>query len=240
MLLYVIRHGDPIYDPDTLTPKGRLQAAAVAKRLAVHGLDEIYSSPLGRARETAQPSCELMGLPMQIEEWTSESLAWRDLGITTPEGRHGWAFHVIPHARYLAEYAAEQAKPCDRKGWEELDSLKPYNLKPGVDRIAADSDAFLARMGYVREGAVYRAEKPNSRRIAVFCHQGFGTIWLSHLLSIPAPVFWAAFDLTHSSVTILHFPDAEGYVAPQCLCLSDVSHIYREGLPLQYNNRIDI
>ena len=54
MLLYIIRHGDPIYAPDSLTPKGHLQAAALAKRLAVHGLDKIFASPLVRAQQTAK------------------------------------------------------------------------------------------------------------------------------------------------------------------------------------------
>ena len=34
MLLYVIRHGDPTYSPDALTPLGHRQAEAVEKRLA--------------------------------------------------------------------------------------------------------------------------------------------------------------------------------------------------------------
>ncbi|MBQ1206574.1 MAG: histidine phosphatase family protein, partial [Clostridia bacterium] len=55
MLLYVIRHGDPIYNPDSLTEKGKRQAEALARRLAVNGLDKIYSSPLVRAQQTAQP-----------------------------------------------------------------------------------------------------------------------------------------------------------------------------------------
>ena len=33
MLLFYIRHGDPVYDPDSLTPLGLKQAEAVAKRL---------------------------------------------------------------------------------------------------------------------------------------------------------------------------------------------------------------
>ena len=41
MLLFIVRHGDPIYNPDSLTPKGHLQAQALAKRFAVNGLDEI-------------------------------------------------------------------------------------------------------------------------------------------------------------------------------------------------------
>ena len=49
MLLFYIRHGDPIYDPDSLTPLGLRQAEAVAKRLSLYGLDEIYASSSNRA-----------------------------------------------------------------------------------------------------------------------------------------------------------------------------------------------
>lgn len=53
MLLYIIRHGDPHYPTDSLTPRGVLQAEAVGKRLAAAGITKIYSSPMGRAKQTA-------------------------------------------------------------------------------------------------------------------------------------------------------------------------------------------
>ena len=55
MILYYIRHGEPIYDPDCLTELGHKQADAVSKRLALYGVDEIYSSTSIRARQTAEP-----------------------------------------------------------------------------------------------------------------------------------------------------------------------------------------
>lgn len=55
MILYYVRHGDPIYEPDQLTELGKIQVSAVAKRLALRGVDRIYSSL--RARQTAQPKC---------------------------------------------------------------------------------------------------------------------------------------------------------------------------------------
>ena len=33
MLFFYVRHGDPIYNPDSLTPLGQRQAEAVGKRL---------------------------------------------------------------------------------------------------------------------------------------------------------------------------------------------------------------
>ena len=49
----LIRHGDPDYSTDSLTPQGKLEAAALADYLCSLKIDRIYSSPLGRAKETA-------------------------------------------------------------------------------------------------------------------------------------------------------------------------------------------
>ena len=70
MLLYIVRHGDPNYEVDCLTERGKLQAEAVGKRIFDSGINQIYSSPMGRARETAAPACRLLGLDCQIEEWS--------------------------------------------------------------------------------------------------------------------------------------------------------------------------
>ena len=72
MLLYIVRHGDPNYKDDCLTDFGKIQAEAVAKRMRDSKIDVIYSSPMGRAIETAEPTCRLLGLPYHIEEWTHE------------------------------------------------------------------------------------------------------------------------------------------------------------------------
>ena len=62
MLLYYLRHGDPIYDPDSLTELGHQQAQALSKRLSLYGLDEIYASTSIRAQMTAEPTCKALGL----------------------------------------------------------------------------------------------------------------------------------------------------------------------------------
>lgn len=41
MILFYIRHGEPIYEPDSLTELGERQAEAVAKRLSMFGIDKI-------------------------------------------------------------------------------------------------------------------------------------------------------------------------------------------------------
>ncbi len=236
MLLYIIRHGDPNYRDDCLTPKGKRQAEAVARRLAVHGLDEIYSSPMGRARETAQPTCELLNKTCMIEEWCSEQLAWDQLAGVNAAGNKNWCF-----SQQNTNYKNDDTINL-YQGWETLECFQHVpGARIGYERIERDSDAFLKRLGYERQGCIYKILEPNDKRVAVFCHQGFGLTWLSQLLAIPPQIFWATFDLSLSSITILHFENhTNGLTTPKCLCLSDLSHIYEDRLPLDYNNRINI
>lgn len=235
MLLYVIRHGDPIYDPDSLTEKGKLQAQALSKRLAVHGLDRIYTSPMQRARMTAAPTCERLGIEPEELAWASENLAWKDFTYEKEPGVRDWCTH-LPNTRYKTPEVLALGER-----WYEAWPFCHSNAKQGFERIARESDAFLEGLGYRRDGMHYQVLRDNGERVAVFCHYGFGLAWLSHLLSIPPPLFWGSFDLSHSGVTILHFSETAGTLtAPKCIALSDLSHIYADGLPLQFSNYLDI
>lgn len=233
MLLYVIRHGDPIYDPDSLTEKGKRQAEALARRLAVNGLDKIYSSPLNRARQTAQPTCELLGKQAELLDWTSESHTWEEFTFNDPElgGALNWCFHVQSTRYKTPEVLALGDK------WYEAEPFCRSKAKQGYERIQRESDAFIESLGYKREGMNYRIVSPNDLRVAVFCHQGFGTTWLSHLLAVPPILFWSSFDLNHSSMTIIEFKNnKDGLTAPICLAVSDTSHLYADRLPLRFAN----
>ena len=90
----------------------------------------------------------------------------------------------------------------------------------------------MEKLGYKKDGAIYRITEPNDKRIALFCHEGFGTTLLSYLLNVSPLVFWASFGISHSGVTVLDFQNnADGFTAPRCLCLSDLSHLYADRLP---------
>jgi probable phosphoglycerate mutase len=225
MLLYIIRHGEPDYATDSLTETGRLQAEALADRLCIHGFDEIYCSPLGRAVQTAKPTCLRLGLPYNIEHWMNEDKVWDDLSAVGEDGVRNWAFGCQNTRLLNADYAGD---------WHEnpvFASCK--SAHGGYRRVADSSDEFLARLGYERDGRVYKINSPNDKRIAAFCHHGLGTTWLSHLLSVPPNIFWSSFNIPFTGVTVLEFGNnPDGFTAPQCVCLSDISHIYKEKLPI--------
>jgi probable phosphoglycerate mutase len=79
--LVLVRHALPVRvdegevdgpaDPH-LAPAGRAQAEAVADWLAGEAIDAVWSSPMRRARETAGPLAERLGLAVRVDERLAE------------------------------------------------------------------------------------------------------------------------------------------------------------------------
>jgi broad specificity phosphatase PhoE len=55
-----------------LTDTGRAQAREAGERLASAGIDAVISSPLSRARDTAQAIAEATGAPLRVDERLTE------------------------------------------------------------------------------------------------------------------------------------------------------------------------
>lgn len=234
MLLYIIRHGDPNYEDDCLTPKGILQAEAVGKRIAASGIDRIFSSPMGRARQTAEPACRLLGLNYTVEDWAHEiedermtidpngvrkSISYIQNSLFRENGSINVPYEDTMKVPYMS--ITQMDKACKRI-WDG-----------GVD--------FLERLGYKEENGVYKILRPNEEKVALFCHSAFARAWLSMLLHIPLHIMWAGFDYCHTGVTILEFKNYEnGITAPKCRCYSDLSHFYKDGPDMVYNNTLSI
>ena len=72
MRIIFVRHGEPDYANDCLTPTGRAQAAAAAERLSGEGIAAIYASPCGRASETAGYTARRLGLPVTTLDYMRE------------------------------------------------------------------------------------------------------------------------------------------------------------------------
>ena len=133
MIFYYIRHGDPIYDPDSLTPLGQRQAEAVAKRLAAHGIDEIYASTSQRAIETAQPTCEILKKEMTLLDFANEDHAWRELAVVD-NGRRGWLFHNPKFIKLFAENIKGETKIKAAGGIASFDDAEGF-IKLGASRL---------------------------------------------------------------------------------------------------------
>jgi len=239
MLLFYVRHGDPIYNPDSLTPLGHRQAEAIAKRFAVYGLDEIYSSPSVRAKQTAQPTCEVLKKEATILDWCCESLAWAQMTVEYEPGKLTWG---CTHAPTKELFVSKEVREL-RDKWYTHPAFKNTKFAEGVARVESETDKLLLSLGYRhdRERSGYIAEAHNNKRVALFAHEGFGMSFMSALLDIPYNEYSTRFGFGFTGMTVIEFtPDANGFCIPRVLQHSNDSHLYREGLGIKYHNRLPI
>ena len=222
MLLYYVRHGDPIYNPDSLTPLGHRQAEAVAKRLALHGIDEIYSSSSNRAILTSQPTCEILKKEATILEWCHEAVAAKYFFFDSKNGERGWVF---AQPSYIEKFASKEVVDLGDKWYEHTD-FADKNFKEGIEVTRKKAFEFLAGFGftYDLQKGMYKCTAKGNKRVALFAHQGMGLLLLSIISLIPYPTFSTRFDMTHTGVTVIEFPEKDGYVLPTILTLSKSWH----------------
>lgn len=235
MLLYYIRHGDPIYNPNQLTPLGERQAEAVAKRVAVHGIDRIYSSPSNRARQTAEPLCQIVKKEPEILEWADEDICFREMAqLDETRNLTTWPFR---HRGYKLAMNSNEVRNLGRL-WYTHPTFEGTGLDAAMERIQGEVDGFLESLGFKHdlENNCYQQIQKNTEKIAFFAHEGVGAAILSCMLDIPYPIFSTHFDMTHTGVTVIQFREANGYVIPKVFTFSNDSHLYREGLPTKHQN----
>jgi probable phosphoglycerate mutase len=134
MELLLIRHALPqritnsegFADPD-LAVEGHEQAKHLAEYLQSEQIDVIYASSMRRARQTAQPLADLLGLDVLIES-----------GVTENDVR---ASHYIP-----AEELRASGDPRWRDGLSATDWPDYYEpLDSFHERIVASIDGIIAR-----------------------------------------------------------------------------------------------
>lgn len=235
MLFFYVRHGDPIYAPDSLTEQGYAQAEALVERMKICKPEIIFSSSSNRAILTAQPTAKYFGLDIQVLDWCNENLVWNEFASVDSDGRHTWFFS---DADIVEVFNTEEVYNLSDDWWKHPKFIGTA-AKSGLDRINRETDAFMKNLGYIREGKGFIAENPKFDRVALFAHQGFGMAFLSSLLKIPYPMFSTHFDIGHSALTVIHFAD-NGFTVPKVLQLSNDSHIFHsDKLVTKYQNNIE-
>ncbi len=215
MILYIVRHGDPDYANNTITPLGHKEAKALSLWFDGIPLDRIYTSPLGRAKDTAAYTCERQNITPSVLPWTEESMDY---------------MRPFPHdAACSYRFSTDEGVTDFRDFYDE-------DRSEILRKLAAESDAFLASCGYERQGAHYRIVSPNEERIAVFCHGGFGTAWTAHLLGMPPSLGFLSMFMTTTSVTTFEFCDHEsGFTRPRMIRFGEISHLVNTDIPIELN-----
>ena len=147
MRLIFVRHGEPNYADDCLTETGKIQAEKVVERLHGEGIEEIWASSMGRARETAEPTAKALGLDVKTIDFMRE-VSWGSIDQNPIfAGGHPWD---------NADEMARQGIDLTRTDWRESEYFRNNIVGESVDRVEKGLDEWLESFGYIRDGFYYR------------------------------------------------------------------------------------
>lgn len=203
MKIVFIRHGKPDYKTDSLLPLGRIQAEAVAQRVKSCGISELYASTMGRAYQTAEPISRELGLDIIGCDFMRE-ITWGS--------EDGKELEVDGNPWHLMDALIKRGENIAVSDWRMrepfVDNTKLFRT---IDRVIAGADEWLASLGFVREGRLYRVtEAAQNKTVAMVSHGGSSTALLSHMLNIPFPQFCAFFRPYFTSLTVVEIGGAVG------------------------------
>lgn len=221
MRLMIIRHGDPDYSIDSLTEKGWREAALLSDRIARLDVKAFYTSPLGRAKDTASVTLKKMGREATEIPWLREFHA----PILYPaNGRKKVTWDWLPGdwTKIDAFY--------DRSLWHQEAVMKEAKVSEEVRLVTEGLDSLLKEHGYEREGNLYRVVRPNRDTLVFFCHFAVECVMLGHLIGVSPMVLWHGFCAAPTSVTTIFTEERrEGIASFRISAFGDISHLYCAG-----------
>lgn len=197
MRIIIIRHGDPDYAHDSLTPRGDAEAKLLAQIIDTYKIDTFYVSPLGRAQRTAAFQLEKLGKTATTLDWLREFPP----RIKRPELKGAlsscaWDWLPADWTKHPEFY--------DRDLWYTNPIMEEAHVKDALLHVHEGLDSLLASHGYEREGLYYRATAPNHDTIALVCHFGVEMVILAHLIGVSPMPLWHGFAAAPTAVTSIY------------------------------------
>lgn len=220
MKLVIIRHGDPFYEIDSLTETGWNEAKLLSERISKLDVKAFYVSPMGRAQDTALHTLRKMGRAAETLNWLREF---------SPRITHHWAKRPSCIWDWRPEDWTNEPLFYDPDNWYKVPIFEEAGVEAEYKWVTQGFDELLAKHGYVREGKIYKAEKPSNDTIVLFCHFGLECVLLSHLLNISPMILWHGTCAAPSSVTTVYTEERrEGIASFRMASFGDISHLYVE------------
>ncbi|MCR5475092.1 MAG: histidine phosphatase family protein [Lachnospiraceae bacterium] len=231
MKLVLIRHADPDYEHDCLTEKGEKEAGYLSEYLKDKKIDEIYVSPLGRAKRTAIPTVEKLGIKMQEEEWLREFEA----PICRPDKPEGvlsipWDWLPYDWTGYPDFY--------DYDRWMNHPLMKKGGVGKEYERVTGCFEKFLSEHGYEKSGNLFLAKHPSNDTIVFFTHYGVSVVLISYLLHVSPMILWHGLVALPSSITIIATEERrKGYASFRVNTYGETAHLYMNNEPRSFSAR---
>ncbi len=223
MKIIFVRHGHPDYVNDCLTELGHKQAQQAAERLKNENIDEIYSSPFGRAYETSLYTAKLFSKDVTKLDFMREIKWGSSDGEEVYKDGHPWDTSL---------YAISLGYSLMDEGWTKEKPFCNNVVFSEIERVAKESDIWFEKLGYKREGANYRVIGDNTdKTIALFSHGGSSSALFSHILNLPFFYLCRAICPDFTAITVMSLSDEKGTLtAPMIELANDSRHIKGNGV----------
>ncbi len=247
MRLVFIRHGDPDYDHDTLTKKGRREAALLAAWLKdtlpqQRGrIGAVFQSPLGRAQDTAAYVTEALaasGICPEVTtlDWLQEFQARFDPNLSeTARTAYTNELKKDPGTGLykkrilwdiLPSYYGSHPEIFNMDCWRTSELVRCSDMAERYDEAVSSFDRLIAGHGYERDGCIYRVREGNDDILLFFCHFAISAVLLSHLWNISPFTALQFFAAAPTSVTEVVTEEREkGIACFRTLRYGDITHL---------------
>jgi len=222
MRILLIRHAEPDYSVDSLTPKGWSEAELLSRRLAGYNIRDFYVSPLGRARDTAAGTLKKLGRTAEVLPWLQEFRGT----VPDPEtGEKRWiAWDLKP--RIWSAWPGIM----DFRTWLDAPVFDQTNVREVWQETVAGVDGLLGRYGCRKDGPVWLCDRNGDFTIALFCHFGISMAVLAYLTDISPMLLWHRVLCMPSSVSeVVTEERIKGELAFRITKLGDLTHLEAAG-----------
>ena len=249
MRLIFIRHGDPDYEHDNLTEKGKREVALLTERVCSwKNITQFYQSPLGRAKATAAPSLKALGRDAVTCDWLREfdykARMTKDYPDKSRIGKEVMCWDLLP------EYYTSYKKFFDKDCWTDTKFMKSGKIKKYYKQVCNGIDGILSEYGYTRNQKNFydvakpvpnhnwsepiagyhlksvKDDYPDETTLVFFCHLGVMFSIIAHLTGLSPLQLWQGFFVAPTSITVLNSEERlEGQAWFRVERLGDTNHL---------------
>ena len=221
MRILLIRHAEPDYSIDSLSPKGRVEAELLSRRLVHYDIRDFYVSPLGRAKETADFTLQKLGRTAEVLPWLAE---FRGRCMNPETGRMGIPWDFSP--RFWSSLPGVR----DINTWTEAPLFAGSTVGAIWHETVDGVDELLGKYGFQKSGPVWRCETNAHDTIALFCHFGISMAVIGYLMDISPMELWhRTLTLTSSLTELVTEERIHGEVSFRMTRMGDISHLETAG-----------
>ena len=256
MRLIFIRHGDPDYEHDDLTQKGKREVELLTKRVTSwKNITAFYQSPLGRARATAAPTLAALNREVTTCDWLQEFKYKTRMTKNYPN--KVWVGKDVMCWDLLPEFFTSDKKFFDKDRWTDSKFMRSGKIKKYYKEVCDGIDGILAQYGYIRNKKDFydvsqplpnhnwsqpinryhlksiKDDYPEETSLVFFCHLGVMFTIIAHLTGLSPMQLWQGFYVAPTSITVLN---SEERLAGQAWFrverLGDTNHLTNGGEPI--------